>query len=61
MKVRSTAVRADNDGEGILGFIGSVAVLLAGGFGLYLAYNAYRRARRRIQRRRRRASRRRSY
>lgn len=59
--VRSTAVRADNGGEGIMGFIGSVGILAVGGFGLYAAYNAYRRARRRIQRRRRRASRRRSY
>ncbi len=59
--IRSTAVRADNDGEGILGFLGAVGVLLAGGFGVYLLYNSYRRARMRIQRRRRRASRRRSY
>ena len=59
--VRSTAVKADNDMEGILGFLGAAGVLIAGGFGLYIAYNAYRRARRRVQRRRRRASRRRSY
>jgi len=59
--VRSTAVKADNDMEGILGFIGSLGVMVAGAFGLYLLYNAYRRTRRRVQRRRRRASRRRSY
>lgn len=59
--VRSTAVKTDNDMEGILGFIGSMGVLVAGAFGLYLLYNAYRRTRRRVQKRRRRASRRRSY
>ena len=59
--VRSTAVKADNDMEGVLGFLGAAGVLIAGGFGLYIAYNAYRRARRRVQRRRRRESRRRSY
>ena len=59
--IRSTAVKADNDMEGILGFLGAAGVLIAGGFGLYIAYNAYRRARRRAQRRRRRESRRRSY
>lgn len=61
VSIRSTAVKADSDMDGILGFIGAAGVLLVGGFGLYLAYNAYRRARRRMQRRRRRASRRRSY
>lgn len=61
VSIRSTAVKADNDGEGILGFITSIGVLLAGIFGMYLLYNAYRRARKRVQRRRRRASRRRSY
>lgn len=59
--IRSTAVKADNDMEGILGFIGSAAVLLAGVFAVYIGYNAYRRARKRAQHRRRRASRRRSY
>lgn len=59
--IRSTAVKADNDMDGILGFFGAVAVLVIGGFGLYIAYNAYRRARQRVQRRRRRANRRRSY
>lgn len=59
--VRSTAVKADNDMEGILGFLGAAGVLIAGAFGLYIVYNAYRRARRRAQRRRRRESRRRSY
>ncbi len=61
VSIRSTAVKADNDGEGILGFITAVGVLIAGAFGLYLLYNTYRRARKRVQRRRRRASRRRSY
>ena len=61
VSVRSTAVRAENDMEGILGFIGTMGVVLAGAFGAYLLYNAYRRAKRRVQRRRRRASRRRSY
>lgn len=61
VSIRSTAVKAENDGEGILGFVRSVGVLLVGVFGLYLLYNAYRRTRMRIQRRRRRASRRRSY
>ena len=59
--VRSTAVKADNDMEGILGFIGTMGVMIAGAFGIYLVYNAYRRTKRRVQRRRRRASRRRSY
>ena len=61
VSVRSTAVRAETDMEGILGFIGTMGVIIAGAFGLYLLYNAYRRAKRRVQRRRRRASRRRSY
>lgn len=61
VSIRSTAVKTDNDMEGILGFAGSVIVLIAGVFGLYLVYNAYRRAKRRAQHRRRRASRRRSY
>lgn len=59
--IRSTAVKADNDMEGVLGFIGSAGLLIAGVFGLYVLYNVYRRARQRAQRRRRRASRRRSY
>ncbi len=59
--VRSTAVKNDNDMDGFLGFVGAIAVIFVGGFVVYLGYNAYRRARRRIQRRRRRASRRRSY
>lgn len=59
--VRSTAVKAENDMEGVMGFLGAAAGLIIGGFGLYIAYNAYRRARRRAQRRRRRESRRRSY
>ena len=59
--VRSTAVKADNDMEGVLGFIGTMGVMIAGAFGIYLVYNAYRRTKRRVQRRRRRASRRRSY
>lgn len=59
--IRSTAVKTENDMEGILGFAGALIVLIAGVFGLYLVYNAYRRARRRMQHRRRRASRRRSY
>lgn len=61
VSIRSTAVRNTNSGDNFLGFLGSIGVILVGGFGLYLAYNAYRRARRRVQRRRRRASRRRSY
>lgn len=61
VSIRSTAVKAENDADGILGFFGSLGVLAAGGFGLYIAYNAFRRARRRMQHRRRRASRRRSY
>jgi len=61
VSIRSTAVKAENDVDGILGFLGTVGVLAAGGFGLYVAYNAYRRAKRRVQHRRRRASRRRSY
>jgi len=61
VSIRSTAVKADNDGEGIWGFITSIGVLAGGVFGLYLLYNAYRRTRQRVQRRRRRASRRRSY
>lgn len=59
--IRSTAQKAESDMDGILGFLGAVGILLAGGFGVYVAYNSYRRTRRRIQRRRRRASRRRSY
>jgi hypothetical protein len=61
VSVRSNAVKADSDMEGVLGFFGAAGVLIAGGFGLYIAYNAYRRARRRAQHRRRRESRRRSY
>ena len=61
VSIRSTAVKADNDMDGILGFVGTAGILIAGAFGLYLLYNGYRRARKRIQRRRRRASRRRSY
>ena len=59
--VRSTAAKTDNDMEGILGFLGTVGVLVAGGFGIYVIYNGYRRAKRRVQHRRRRESRRRSY
>lgn len=59
--IRSTAAKTDNDMDGILGFLGTVGVLVAGGFGIYVVYNAYRRAKRRMQHRRRRASRRRSY
>jgi len=59
--IRSTAAKTDNDMDGILGFLGTVGVLTAGGFGLYVAYNTYRRAKRRVQHRRRRESRRRSY
>ena len=59
--IRSTAVKADNDMNGILGFVGTAGILIAGGFALYLLYNAYRRAKKRVQRRRRQASRRRSY
>ena len=61
VSVRSTAVKADSDMEGILGFIGSLGVMAVGVFGVYFLYNAYRRTKRRVQRRRRRASRRRSY
>ena len=61
VSIRSTAVKADNDMDGILGFVGSVGVLVAGSFGLYVLYNAYRRAKKRVQHQRRRASRRRSY
>ena len=59
--IRSTAVKAENNMDGVLGFVGTAGILIAGGFGLYLLYNAYRRAKKRVQRRRRRASRRRSY
>ena len=59
--VRSTAVKSDSSMEGVKGFFGSMAVLVAGAFGLYLLYGFYRRAKLRAQRRRRRASRRRSY
>ena len=61
VSIRTKAVRSGESGEGFIGFLSSFGVILVGGFGLYLAYNAYRRARKRIQRRRRRASRRRSY
>lgn len=61
VSIRSTAVRNASAGENFMGFLGSFGIILVGGFGLYLAYNAFRRARKRIQRRRRRASRRRSY
>ncbi len=61
VSIRSTAVKADNDMDGLLGFVGTAGILIAGAFGLYLLYNGYRRARKRVQRRRRRASRRRSY
>ena len=59
--VRSTAVKADNNMDGIMGFVGSVGVLLAGAFGLYIVYNGYRRTKKKVQHQRRRASRRRSY
>ena len=59
--IRSTAVKTGNSMDGVLGFVGTVGVLLAGGFGLYIVYNAYRRAKKRVQHQRRRASRRRSY
>ena len=61
VSIRSTAVKTDNDGEGFVGFLTSMAVLIAGTAGLYILYNGYRRARKRMQHRRRRASRRRSY
>ena len=61
VSIRSTAVKTDNDMGGVVGFIAAFAVLAAGAFGIYVAYNAYRRAKRRVQHRRRRASRRRSY
>ena len=47
--------------NGIFGFLGTVLGLAIGVFALYVAYNTYRRARRRAQRRRRRAERRRSW
>lgn len=61
ISIRSTAVRDGDSMDDFFGFLGSVGVILVGGFALYLGYNAFRRARKRIQRRRRRASRRRSY
>lgn len=61
VSIRSTAGRSAGSMDDFLGFLGSVGVILVGGFALYLGYNALRRTRRRIQRRRRRASRRRSY
>lgn len=61
ISIRSTAVRDGDSMDDFLGFLGSIGVILMGGFALYLGYNAFRRARKRIQRRRRRASRRRSY
>ena len=61
VSIRSTAAKSDNAMDDFLGFLGAIGVILVGGFCLYLAYNAYRRTKRRIQRRRRRASRRRSY
>ena len=59
--IRSTAVKTDSSMEGVKGFFGTMVVLLAAFFGLYVLYGFYRRARLRAQRRRRRASRRRSY
>lgn len=47
--------------RGVFGFIGTVVVLAAVAFALYVGYNTYLRARRRAQRRRRRAERRRSW
>ena len=61
ISIRSTARKDTGSMDDIFGFLGSFGIILVGGFGLYLAYNAYRRARKRIQRRKRRASRRRSY
>jgi hypothetical protein len=58
--IRSTAVKSDSSMEGVKGFFGTMVVLLAAVFGLYVLYGFYRRARLRAQRRRRRASRRRS-
>ena len=59
--IRSIAQKGQSDMDGVLGFLGAMAILVVGGFGVYIAYNSYRRAQRRIQRRRRRESRRRSY
>lgn len=61
VSIRSTAVRSSGSMDNVLGFVGSFGIILVGAFGLYLAYNTYRRAKRRIQYRKRRASRRRSY
>ena len=61
VSIRSTAVRSSGSMDNVFGFIGSFGIILVGAFGLYLAYNTYRRAKRRIQYRKRRASRRRSY
>lgn len=47
--------------EGIFGIVGIVAVLLVGAFGVYIGWNALRRARTLAMRRRRRKNRRRNY
>ena len=61
VSIRSTAVKTENDMNGIWGFLGAVGGLVIAAFVLYFLYNTYRRARKRIQRRRRRESRRRNY
>lgn len=60
-KIQGLITTEQAESGNILGIIGTVCVVILGGFGVYLAVNNIRRAQIRKQRRRRRADRRRSY
>ena len=60
-KVQSLVTTTDEGMGNVMSIIGTVCVVILGGFGVYLIYGNLRRAMIRRQRRRRRANRRRSY
>lgn len=59
--VSDETVKTGGESGGVMSVIGTVCVVILGGFGVYLAVNNLRRARARKEARRRRANRRRSY
>lgn len=61
VNIQSKAAQQQANLDGILGIIGIAAVLLVGAFGIYIGWNALRRARVRALRRRRRKNRRRNH
>lgn len=59
--VKNDVVKDSGNSGGIMSVIGTVCVVILGGFGIYVAINNVRRAKARQEARRRRANRRRSY